>query len=158
MTTSCYLPVFYCFGCCSHQNNRCSQFVLLKFSQLFRSSLQNAPHFVGVAYPPNKILKTVLKMQAFYVCFIKFCLSLNNYKFSGLFYCSIINVLRVAFLMSCNFLSLSHWLLFVNTFLNVFSTFNGEGGIWTLAPLLTTYSLSRGAPSASWVLLQVCRI
>ena len=30
---------------------------------------------------------------------------------------------------------------------------NGEGGIWTLAPLLTTYSLSRGAPSASWVLL-----
>ena len=31
---------------------------------------------------------------------------------------------------------------------------NGEGGIWTLAPLLTTYSLSRGAPSAAWVLLQ----
>ena len=31
---------------------------------------------------------------------------------------------------------------------------NGEGGIWTLAPLLTTYSLSRGAPSATWVLLQ----
>ena len=26
---------------------------------------------------------------------------------------------------------------------------NGEGGIWTLAPLLTTYSLSRGAPSAN---------
>ena len=32
---------------------------------------------------------------------------------------------------------------------------NGEGGIWTLAPLLTTYSLSRGAPSATWVLLQL---
>ena len=31
---------------------------------------------------------------------------------------------------------------------------NGERGIWTLAPLLTTYSLSRGAPSASWVFLQ----
>ena len=31
---------------------------------------------------------------------------------------------------------------------------NGEGGIWTLAPLLTTYSLSRGAPSATWVFLQ----
>ena len=30
-----------------------------------------------------------------------------------------------------------------------FKTSNGEGGIWTLAPLLTTYSLSRGAPSAS---------
>ena len=40
-----------------------------------------------------------------------------------------------------------------------FATFrlspNGEGGIWTLAPLLTTYSLSRGAPSATWVLLQM---
>ena len=33
---------------------------------------------------------------------------------------------------------------------------NAEGGIWTLAPLLTTYSLSRGAPSTTWVLLQVC--
>ena len=32
---------------------------------------------------------------------------------------------------------------------------NAEGGIWTLAPLLTTYSLSRGAPSATWVLLLV---
>ena len=30
---------------------------------------------------------------------------------------------------------------------------NGEGGIWTLAPLLTTCTLSRGVPSASWVLL-----
>ena len=32
---------------------------------------------------------------------------------------------------------------------------SGERGIWTLAPLLTTYSLSRGAPSASWVFLQI---
>ena len=31
---------------------------------------------------------------------------------------------------------------------------SGEGGIWTLAPLLTTCTLSRGVPSASWVLLQ----
>ena len=40
-------------------------------------------------------------------------------------------------------------------FFNFFHSFffiiqsNGEGGIWPLAPLLTTYSLSRGAPSAS---------
>jgi len=33
-----------------------------------------------VAYPPNKISKTVLKMQAFYTCFLKFCLALNSYK------------------------------------------------------------------------------
>ena len=32
---------------------------------------------------------------------------------------------------------------------------NGEGGIWTLAPLLTTCTLSRGVPSTSWVLLHV---
>ena len=31
---------------------------------------------------------------------------------------------------------------------------SGERGIWTLAPVLPTYSLSRGAPSASWVFLQ----
>ena len=36
-------------------------------------------------------------------------------------------------------------------------TRNGEEGIWTLAPLLTTYSLSRRAPSASWVLLQISK-
>ena len=37
--------------------------------------------------------------------------------------------------------------------LTVSNTVNGEGGIWTLAPLLTTCTLSRGVPSASWVLL-----
>ena len=47
----------------------------------------------------------------------------------------------------------SHFLLFVNVFF-IWEVSNGEGGIWTLAPLLTTYSLSRGAPSATWVLLQ----
>ena len=49
-------------------------------------------------------------------------------------------------------------ILLSRTFLFFFQSFqcvlshlesNGEGGIWTLAPLLTTYSLSRGAPSAS---------
>ena len=59
---------------------------------------------------------------------------------------------------------LSHTQKLVNTFFIFFivisftqvfgQTMNGEGGIWTLAPLLTTYSLSRGAPSATWVLLQ----
>ena len=37
--------------------------------QLFRANFQNATHFVGVAYSPNKISKTVLKMKAFYTCF-----------------------------------------------------------------------------------------
>ena len=48
----------------------------------------------------------------------------------------------ILFNYQCPFLSSS----LLNTY--------GEGGIWTLAPLLTTYSLSRGAPSATWVLLQ----
>ena len=41
----------------------------VKIGYLFRANLQNATHFVGVAYPPNKISKTDLKMQAFYTCF-----------------------------------------------------------------------------------------
>ena len=55
---------------------------------------------------------------------------------------------------------LSHLTRLVKNFFEVFSTsflitfvISGERGIWTLAPLLTTYSLSRGAPSASWVFL-----
>ena len=35
-----------------------------KKMQLFRANLQNATHFVGVAYPPNKISKTVLNKNA----------------------------------------------------------------------------------------------
>ena len=47
-----------------------------------------------------------------------------------------------------------------STFFIFFLTFyiclwNGENGIWTHAPLSTTYSLSRGAPSTSWVFLQL---
>ena len=49
-----------------------------------------------------------------------------------------------------------HHIVVKNFFLATFRLSpNGEGGIWTLAPLLTTYSLSRGAPSATWVLLQM---
>ena len=46
-------------------------------------------------------------------------------------------------------------LLLSRTFFKFFfCKINGETGIWTLAPVLPTYSLSRGAPSASWVFLQ----
>ena len=54
-------------------------------------------------------------------------------------------------IISCRFLP-------VKNFFQVFwllATANGEGGIWTLAPLLTTCTLSRGVPSTSWVLLQI---
>ena len=36
---------------------------------------------------------------------------------------------------------------------NIFWKENGERGIWTLAPVFPTYTLSRGASSASWVFL-----
>ena len=80
-------------------------------------------------------------------------------ELSGLFYCLIVNVhflmLLISFVQllnnSTSFDFCQHLFSFSQTFFNAWS---GEGGIWTLAPLLTTYSLSRGAPSASWVLLQ----
>ena len=59
---------------------------------------------------------------------------------------------------------LSRCFRFVNNFFHLFSnsffkvcrsSMSAEGGIWTLAPLLTTYSLSRGAPSTTWVLLHL---
>ena len=92
---------------------------------------------------------------------------------------SVIKVLCVLFFLRHNFFILSHSEVFVkNFFILLFLSFenslyilsfsfknvkyffvinnhNGEEGIWTLAPLLTTYSLSRRAPSASWVLLQI---
>ena len=51
------------------------------FMYLSGTRFQNAVHFVGVAYLPNKISKTGLKMQAFYTCFVKSCLALNRYHF-----------------------------------------------------------------------------
>ena len=90
---------------------------------------------------------------------------------------SVIKVLCVLFLRH-NFFILSHSEVFVKNFFYfaisfenslyilsfsfenvkyffVINNHNGEEGIWTLAPLLTTYSLSRRAPSASWVLLHI---
>ena len=63
------------------------------------------------------------------------------------------------FVVHSNFYRISYPFSFVNNFFRNFFCFfdsfaaSGERGIWTLAPLLTTYSLSRGAPSASWVFL-----
>ena len=48
--------------------------LIYKIKVTVQSNLQNATHFVGVAYPPNKISKTVLKMQAFYTCFFEILL------------------------------------------------------------------------------------
>ena len=64
------------------------------------------------------------------------------------------------FLFCCFFLSKTactfyHSLSRMSSTFFVINNHNGEEGIWTLAPLLTTYSLSRRAPSASWVLLQI---
>ena len=64
-----------------------------------------------------------------------------------------LEIFRVAFLFVCQITltdlddRLPAWQAMET---NMFCTLPyGERGIWTLAPLLTTYSLSRGAPSAS---------
>ena len=91
------------------------------------------------------------------------CLSLQTVSFKEfsrivyVFHCSVIKVLICS--PSCDSLfTISHHFIDVNSYFLFFSNKkqeNGEGGIWTLAPLLTTYSLSRGAPSATWVLLHM---
>ena len=65
------------------------------------------------------------------------CVSLFSYQGS------LLSVSQTAHLLYHIFRNVS------SAFFKFFSNLSGEGGIWTLAPLLTTYSLSRGAPSAS---------
>ena len=113
-----------------------------------------------VSYEPNRIR-------------IFRCSCVKNFRESYVFHCLVIKVVCLcdsfAILSCCfqlvnNFFEVfsSFFQLFFSTAFQVYHNFfilsrtfffffkkNGEGGIWTLAPLLTTYSLSRGAPSAS---------
>ena len=89
------------------------------------------------------------------------CLSTTflNYFLFCIFYFSCISL----FIITSVFLNVKHFFRLFSHFLDLYFTFNimfyrlllfsfeqnGERGIRTLAPLLTTYSLSRGAPSAS---------
>ena len=81
-------------------------------------------------------------------------MSVKNFRESYVFHCLVIKVVRCCSLRQLVYIITSFIVcqqLFSN-FSNLFNcqkNSNGEGGIWTLAPLLTTYSLSRGAPSAS---------
>ena len=92
-------------------------------------------------------LKITTSYLSFY-CFKVLFLNLKrNFRESYVFHCLVIKVL--------NSPSLGQLIYFTTFFtmcqvlFSSFSNLSGEGGIWTLAPLLTTYSLSRGAPSAS---------
>ena len=72
----------------------------------------------------------------------------NFFKFFQIIFCDICSFFtRTTHIISIQFV------LVKNFFHHVWWK-SGEGGVRTLAPLLTTYSLSRRAPSASWVLLQ----
>ena len=54
---------------------------LLLFYVTVQSNLQNATHFVGVAYPPNKISKTVLKMLCILHLFYEILLGSEQLSF-----------------------------------------------------------------------------
>ena len=86
--------------------------------------------------------------------------SLHFSKSFKVFHCSVINVhLRMfcyaffVFRSSRSARLYYHDVSLLSTFFYIFFKkyfqANGEGGIWTLAPLLTTCTLSRGVPSAS---------
>ena len=86
------------------------------------------------------------------------CVSLFSYQGSLL-----VRLSDSLFIITSVFLNVKHFFRLFSHFLDLYFTFNimfyrlllfsfeqnGERGIRTLAPLLTTYSLSRGAPSAS---------
>ena len=92
-------------------------------------------------------------------------ISLKILEFSGLHYCLFVKVHRffsealLLLFSAATLISYHNRFRLSTTFFQIvltfFSTANGEGGIWTLAPLLTTCTLSRGVPSTSWVLLQI---
>ena len=104
----------------------------------------------------------------------------NSLNLSRLFHCSVIKVLCFVVVLGDSLFILSYQVCFVKNFFILSKVFpfeqlvyinsflslcqelfeliiqaSGEGGIWTLAPLLTTCTLSRGVPSTSWVLLQI---
>ena len=88
-------------------------------------------------------------------------ISLKILEFSGLHYCLFVKDQNLLLRKSCVALLLfsATALIVYHSYLSLSTTFfkyfwhpataNGEGGIWTLAPLLTTCTLSRGVPSAS---------
>ena len=98
----------------------------------------------------------------------------NSLNLSRLFHCSVIKVLCFVVVLGDSLFILSYQVCFVKNFFILSKVFpfeqlvyinsflslcqelfeliiqaSGEGGIWTLAPLLTTCTLSRGVPSAS---------
>ena len=97
---------------------------------------------------------SILNVKHFFKKFLEFSNFRNCLSFSN-------NLLESAFVSYHRVSDLST--TFLIFFKKVFGDFspkqwNGERGIWTLAPLLTTYSLSRGAPSAAWVFLQIAKL
>ena len=124
--------------------------IFLEFSGLFYCSIIKLPSSVSACFLLTRFcVSEIYIITLFWSC---------QHFFSSFF----IFLQTLVFQPFCRKDSLSEikTLLHLQLLLSVKSTVwcnslcNGEGGIWTLAPLLTTYSLSRGAPSASWVLLQ----
>ena len=78
------------------------------------------------------------------------------FSFQGSLFCCCRFSRQPDYYITASFACQQFFQVFWNSFLKFFKqSRTAEGGIWTRAPLLTTYSLSRGAPSTTWVLLHL---
>ena len=135
------------------QNQLLANLSLLLFLRIFRS-------FVFMIL--KRTFEECVSLFSYQRSFFCFAVCLKQLRYYIMLFSACQEVFQLFW--SCFCFSLAATLVVYHTYHLVvknffFATFrfspNGEGGIWTLAPLLTTYSLSRGAPSATWVLLQM---
>ena len=117
-------------------------------SQISVRKLQSASFDLHVLSTPPAFILSQDQTLIFRICFLDFSSP------AGLLRKSILYLVFVLLNLFLESFRVGHAVQ-LSRFIQL--SLSGEEGIWTLAPLLTTYSLSRGAPSATWVLLQISR-
>ena len=129
------------------QNQLLANLSLLLFLRIFRSFVfmilkRTFEECVSLFSYQRSVLHCRLSQTALLLYHVVSCLSRTFFNFFWSCFCFSLAAILVVYH--------TYRLVVKNFFLATFRfSPNGEGGIWTLAPLLTTYSLSRGAPSAS---------
>ena len=157
------------------QNQLLANLSLLLFLRIFRSFVlwfqkELSRNVFHCSVIKDHFSHCRLSQTALLLYHVVFCLSRSFFNFFEVVFVSLLQ--QLWYLITFNrLLSRTFFILLFLSFENslyilsfsfknvkyffVINNHNGEEGIWTLAPLLTTYSLSRRAPSASWVLLQI---